>query len=635
MSALLRRAAPLALVVLLLGGAAPVALAAAPATPSAAEPAKGFPLVAILCYHDLSTDASAPLQSVSPDFLRAQIRACQADGWTFLPLSELLARREHPERLPAKVMVLTFDDGYRSFATRARPILDAEGVTATLAIITSFVDRPPADLPPLLSWDEIRALDQGGRTEIASHSHALHGYATSNPYGDTAPALATRRYRTDLGRYEDRDEYRSRIGDDLAESQRQLTQHLGHPASVMVWPYGMHNEMARSLAARAGFGVSLTLDWRPASEQDLRSGCLPRIMVTRDMDFRPGSTGWLHPPAAPIRAAFVDLDAVWDPDESAFRDRLDEVVTRTRALGANAVILPVCPDPRRDGRLLRAYAMNHQLPVLADVWSMAAAKFAAARMKVWLEAPAMNLTWAWDAHPEWRLAGSGRGDPAIRWGTRLSPDLAGARRAAVDFFTDLAVYLPIDGVLFDDDARLAPGERLAGDRRHDVARGAEAIRGLIEACKSSVRAWRPGCRFGRSVPAEVAERRGLDPHLAQDFDECLRLDDLTVVTLGSRGGRPSAGAIRKLARTAVGRWRAVHPGEPAGPPPVLLVLPAFDLRAHDWIPASAQQAMAAAALEAGLVDLGTGPIAAAGEMPIGLLDDPARRPAERGVEHRH
>ena len=617
---------------LLAGAHGAIAQPADPPVPATAGE-DTFPLIAILCYHDVSRDSLAPLQTVSPEFLSAQIRACRADGWTFLPLSEVLAQREHPERLPPRVLVMTFDDGYRSFAEQALPILRAGGIRPTLSIITSFVDQPHPDMPPLLTWAELGAIDSAGDAEIASHSHALHRYERSNPYGDTAPAVAVRRYLAAEKRYENREEYRSRVGDDLAWSQHVLRDRLGHTSPVLVWPYGMHDEMARGLAARAGFSATLALGWRPVTPADLRSGCLPRIMVTRRMSFGPNSDAWLHPPVAPVRAAEVDLDAIWDPDEAVFRARLDHSVRRVRALGATTVILPVCPEPRGDGRLSQAWAMNHQLPVRADVWSMAAAKFAAARLRVWVRAPAMNLTWAWERHPDWRIHAGQHGAPT-RWGSRLSPDLPGVRAAAADFFTDLAVYLPIDGVLFDDDAMMLPGERLAVDGDASAAGKSAAIRGLLEACKQAVRAWRPECRFARCVSADVVGRPGLDPRNAQDYADCLAYDDLTVIFPKASqrdGGRTTPRDIERLGRRAIAAWREAGPRGAADEPPVLLMLPTYDDRSHDWIAAPAQRELAAAALRSGLFHLGTSPVAATGTLPVGLLDIGGLAPAERNV----
>lgn len=604
----------------------PLAALAAEAPPAA------FPQVAILCYHDLSDDASAPLQTVSAAFLREQIRACKSEGWVFLSLSELLAHREHPETLPPKVLVLTFDDGYRSFAELALPVLRQEGVRATLAVISSFVDAPPGNLPALLDWDELRRLDAGGEVELASHSHALHQYEISNPACDTAPAVTTRRWRPEQQRYEDREEYRSRVSADLTEAQRALQSHLRHPVNVLAWPYGAHNEMARAQAANAGFSATLSLEWRAVSRADLASGCLPRIMVTRRFEFADTASRWLAPPSAPVRAAQIDLDALWSADESVFRTRLDQTVTRVRALGATDVILPACPAPYGDGRVLRSYAMNHQVPVLADVWSLAAAKFAAARLRIWVRSPALNLTWAWDRHPEWRLTGTARGTRASRWTTRLSPELSGVRAAATDFFADLAVYLPIEGVVFDGDAFVTSAEHFVTPPVRTPEQKAQALRALIDDCKQAVRSWRPECRFARVLSPGVLDRAGVDARVAQDFEESLAHDDFTLVELGVAGEGCSAERVTRTARRAVARAARGHQ---ASGPSLLLMLPTRDARTGVGIAPTTQLAWASAALRAGMRHMATGPVSAEGPLPLGLLDvRPAVPATERALtEH--
>ncbi len=628
---------PLALVVSFLATTG-VVVAGSAAAAAAAESAATtpFPLIAILAYHHISDDPNANLQTVPAAFLREQIRTSRAQGWTILSLEELLAKRAHPELLPLRVLVLTFDDGYRSFLDEALPVLREEGVRATLAPITSFVGEARPDLPPLLSWAELRRIAVRGDVAIASHSHALHQYEPSNPHGDTAPSVGTRRWRVETARYEDREEYRDRLGADLAESQRLLKQKLGRPASVLVWPYGFHNEMARAQAALAGFSVTLTLEPREVTAADLASGDLPRVLVTRDLPISDSTLSWLRPPPQPVRAVQVDLDAVWDPDETRFRARLENAVTRARALGATHVVLPACADPRRDGHLVRSFAMNHQLPVLADVWSMAAARFAAAGLRVWVRAPSMNLTWAWERNPPWRVAAGGWGRPTPRWGTRLSPDLPEARQAAVDLLTDLAVYLPIDGVLFDDDATMAAHERLAHHGSRDPSVKSVAIRGLLEECKNAVRAWRPECRFARTLPPRVLEWRGVSPEHAIDLEDSWTHDELAVVPLPVPGGLLALTGIpesetERFARNAVSRWLAAGR---TGAAPVLFLVPAHEPRSKRGLSAARQQALAAAARRGGLMHAGSGPITSEGELPIGLLERRPLAPPVRAAERR-
>jgi biofilm PGA synthesis lipoprotein PgaB len=327
--------------------------------------------------------------------------------------------------------------------------------------------------------------------------------------------------------------------------------------------------------------------------------------------FDDATLAWLREPRRPVRAAQVDLDALWDPSDAVFRRRIDRVIDELRSTGATHVFLQACPDLTGEGRVAQAWFMNHQIPVRADVWSMVAAKLAQARIQVWVRAPSMNLSWEWERHPEWRMPfrPTGRAGEKDPWYFRLSPNLPEARRAAVDFYTDLAVYLPIAGVLFDDDAYMLPGESLNGDTLTTSAAKAAAIDGLLAEIKRGVRAWRPGCRFARNLYAPVVERSGVHPGFAQDYERSLRDDDLSVVMAYARMEGHERDAERwteSLARTATRRAARVAAASPRGRP--LLKLQAYDWASESWVPAEELAGCARAARRGGVSDLGLYPL---------------------------
>ncbi len=612
--------------------------------------ASSMPTIAILCYHDISDAPGTPLQTVSPAFLRAQIRVCRAAGWTFVPLRRVIQLAAHPERLPAKTMVLTFDDGFRSFRDRALPVLRAERVPATLAVISAYVDQPPPDMPPLLGWDDLRALDADSLVEVVSHSHDIHRFVTSDPYKDTAPSPVTRRYLLAEGRYENREEYRARLRADLTLAQRTLTARLGHAVPVLVWPYGEHNDMARGVAGLAGFTTTVGLGERAATREDLRAGYLPRIMVTRHMKFGT-EREWLRIPPPPMRAVQIDLDDLYDARPAVFSARVDRLVRRVSELGATHAFIEACSDPAGDGRFTAAWFTNHQVFTRADVWGMVAAKLAQARLHVWARIPTMNLTWVRQRHPEWRIVESRTAAPArgprpgadafvasavAAWPTRLSPDLPDVRRAAIDFVTDLAVYTPIEGVLFDDDAFMAPGERLAVSRSMDPQARADTIEALLAACRGAVRAWRPDCEFGRSVPAPVVEADGVHAGLSQDFGRIARDDGLVVVMAyawAAGHGADASAWVGRLGRRAVTRWNAARGAAQTTLPPAapVLELQTYDGSGDRWIPAARLGSMVAALRRAGVANVGLCPVTADdGEFSARMFERAAPAPMASG-----
>lgn len=603
--------------------------------------------LAILCYHDISAAPNAPLLTVSPEFLRSQIRDCRRAGWKFISLAEVIAHREHPEALPPRAIVMTFDDGYKSFRKIALPILREEHVPATLAVITGFVDHAPGDVATLMNWEDLQQVAADPLVTLASHAHALHRYETSNPYRDTAPSIATRRYILAEARYENREEYRARVRADLDTARMVFNARLHHDPNVLVWPYGAQNEMARGIAAAAGFATTLSLGGEVGA-QDLRLGCLPRIMVNRDYHFDRGDAAWLNRAAPPVRAASVDLDDVYSRDPRVFDDRVNQLVERVRALGANTVFLSVCSDSGSTGEFAVAWCMNHQVRVRADIWSMVASRLSQARIKVWARVPTMNLSWAWQQHPEWRIADPSRGarrttgsEPsglAMRWPNRLSPDLPDARRAAIDFVSDLAVYAPLDGIVFDDDAAMAPNERLAMAGSAEARDKALAIEDLLSRCRDAVRSWRPDCSFARVVDADAVTVTGTDPLHAQDFARIVGDYDLTVVSVPvAAGPDPDASRrIERLARRGIEGWRAEIArlagagigallSNSGGVPiptssPVMIEFDAYDATSSRWLDAAQLRELVAAAARGGVVNVGLASVSPTlGELPAGLL----------------
>jgi peptidoglycan/xylan/chitin deacetylase (PgdA/CDA1 family) len=126
--------------------------------------------VPILMYHYISTpppdaDAYRIDLSTAPELFAAHLDRLQADGYTTISLYQLLAHLTQGAPLPAKPVVLTFDDGYRDNYENAFPLLQARGMTATFFVVTDFIDE---DRPLYLSWDMARTMLAGGMS-IESH----------------------------------------------------------------------------------------------------------------------------------------------------------------------------------------------------------------------------------------------------------------------------------------------------------------------------------------------------------------------------------------------------------------------------------------------------------------------------------
>jgi peptidoglycan/xylan/chitin deacetylase (PgdA/CDA1 family) len=109
-----------------------------------------------LLYHriqetDTSDSALAPdLISASPALFERQMRYI-ARAYHPVGPAEILAAVAGGHTLPARAVVVTFDDGYRDFLEMAWPILSKYRIPCVLFVATAFVDHPQQ----IFWWDAV------------------------------------------------------------------------------------------------------------------------------------------------------------------------------------------------------------------------------------------------------------------------------------------------------------------------------------------------------------------------------------------------------------------------------------------------------------------------------------------------
>lgn len=118
----------------------------------------------ILMYHYVSPlppdwDAVRKDLTVLPDLFRAHMEYLFYEGYTPISLYDLNDALLNGRPLPAKPVVLTFDDGYEDHYATVFPMLRQFKFTATFFVITGAAD---ANRPGYLTWDQIREMSDAG-----------------------------------------------------------------------------------------------------------------------------------------------------------------------------------------------------------------------------------------------------------------------------------------------------------------------------------------------------------------------------------------------------------------------------------------------------------------------------------------
>ena len=131
--------------------------------------------VPILMYHYLSVpppdaDRIRIDLSVSPAMFEQQLAFLQENGYTTISLGDLYEALAGGRGLPAKPVVLTFDDGYRDAYENALPLLKKYGMRGTFFVVTDFIH---AGHPAYMTWPMVQAMNDAGMSiENHSRSHA-------------------------------------------------------------------------------------------------------------------------------------------------------------------------------------------------------------------------------------------------------------------------------------------------------------------------------------------------------------------------------------------------------------------------------------------------------------------------------
>lgn len=124
---------------------------------------EGFPILEYHMVQQITPDKAYELNVPVEDF-QQQLDYLQQEGYTTISIRDYLRAKKGLQELPAKPVILTFDDGYETNYTELLPILEARGLKATIFMVGNDIGRER-----YLSWEQLKDMQQRG-IEIGSHT---------------------------------------------------------------------------------------------------------------------------------------------------------------------------------------------------------------------------------------------------------------------------------------------------------------------------------------------------------------------------------------------------------------------------------------------------------------------------------
>lgn len=161
--------------------------------------------VTVLTYHNLfkkdELTYSKDPYSVSVENFEKQMEILYKNNFNTITLKQMEKYMRKEIKLPQKSILLTFDDGYKSYREYAYPILKNNLFKGAIFLITSKITNEHVLFNPkktqYLSWNEIK--NSKDVFDFASHTHDFHkwdstenkAYIASKSEGEVANDLKT------------------------------------------------------------------------------------------------------------------------------------------------------------------------------------------------------------------------------------------------------------------------------------------------------------------------------------------------------------------------------------------------------------------------------------------------------------
>lgn len=196
--------------------------------------------IPILMYHQVSPQPARSFRkyTITPAVFGLQMQWLRMCGYHAITLDALVAHRTRGAGLPARPVVITFDDGFRDCAEYAIPILRRHGFTAIIFLVAGLMGRASEWLVaerglalPLMDWQAARRL--------LGEGFALGAHTMSHPrLSELTPQACA---------------------EELVAARMLLETQLGQPVPHLAYPHGAYDARVRALAAEAGYASACSV----------------------------------------------------------------------------------------------------------------------------------------------------------------------------------------------------------------------------------------------------------------------------------------------------------------------------------------------------------------------------------------
>jgi peptidoglycan/xylan/chitin deacetylase (PgdA/CDA1 family) len=209
--------------------------------------------VPVIMYHDIVEErgpGTVWFDATVKEF-SDQMDEIQNRGYQPVSIEQLHDHLTKGTDLPAKAIVLTFDDNYQGFYDYAWPILKQKNFPAAMFVHTKYVGQTTGRAH--MSWDTLKKLCEDPLFTVGSHTVSHPDLTTIGPED------------VDL---------------ELTQAKNDLESHLGRTIDYFAYPDGKNNADIQAQVKNDGYTMAFSMENGPAEESPSIE-CVNRYVQTR------------------------------------------------------------------------------------------------------------------------------------------------------------------------------------------------------------------------------------------------------------------------------------------------------------------------------------------------------------------
>lgn len=182
----------------------------------------------ILLYHHVSE--STPLStSVTPEQFSAQLDYLEENGFSVLPLFQVLDSVKSGQNLPEKSVVISFDDAHRSIYEVAFPMLKQRNWPFSLFVSSVSKDM---NYSAYMTWEELAEMRDYG-AEIGGHSET-HAHLARRLDSESESA------------------WLAKVVSEIDQGNQRIEEELNIKVRAFAYPYGEYTDAIKNLVGERG-----------------------------------------------------------------------------------------------------------------------------------------------------------------------------------------------------------------------------------------------------------------------------------------------------------------------------------------------------------------------------------------------